>query len=148
MAQLSLGLIETIGLTAAVEAADAAVKAANVTLVGYEHAKGDGMTMVKVVGEVGSVNAAIAAAKSAAGVINKVVSTRVIARPADGIEGMLYNADTRGVETQPPADEAPVAASEPATVVETDVKAKESSTAPGRSQKTRRRTGAAATTKD
>ncbi|MDR3438614.1 MAG: BMC domain-containing protein [Telmatospirillum sp.] len=95
MAHLSLGLIETIGLAAAVEAADAAVKSANVVLVGYELARGDGMTVVKVQGEVGAVNAAIAAAAAAAKV-NRVVSTRVIARPADAIEGLIVNADTVG----------------------------------------------------
>ena len=47
---MSLGLIETVGLVAAVEAADAAVKSANVTLVGYELARGSGMATVKVEG--------------------------------------------------------------------------------------------------
>ena len=51
MSQRSLGLIETFGLLPAVEAADAAVKSANVDLVGYEFAKGSGMTVVKVEGD-------------------------------------------------------------------------------------------------
>jgi microcompartment protein CcmL/EutN len=105
MVQPSLGLIETIGLTAAIEAADAAVKSANVVLVGYELTRGDGMTVVKVQGEVGAVNAAIAAAAVAAARVGQVVSTRVIARPADGIGGLVVNADTvgapRGEATEP-----------------------------------------------
>jgi microcompartment protein CcmL/EutN len=96
MAQLSLGLIETIGLVAAVEAADAAVKSANVKLVGYELTRGDGMATVKVLGEVGAVNAAISAARAAAARIGRVVSTRVIARPVAGLAELIANADTIG----------------------------------------------------
>ncbi|PKU24088.1 BMC domain-containing protein [Telmatospirillum siberiense] len=96
MGHLSLGLIETIGLVAAIEAADAAVKSANVTLVGYELTKGGGMTVVKIQGDVGAVSAAVAAAATAAGKVNRVVSTKVIARPAAGIEGMVVNKDTVG----------------------------------------------------
>jgi microcompartment protein CcmL/EutN len=101
MSQPSLGLIETIGLAAAIEAADAAVKSANVTLVGYELSRGDGMTVVKVEGEVGAVNAAIAAAAVAAAKVGRVVSTRVIARPASGIVGMIANGDTVGARSEP-----------------------------------------------
>lgn len=96
MVQPSLGLIETTGLVAAIEAADAAVKSANVTLVGYELAKGGGLTVVKIQGDVGAVNAAVTAAAAAAGKINTVVSTKVIARPAAGIECMVVNKDTVG----------------------------------------------------
>ncbi|MBP0575702.1 BMC domain-containing protein, partial [Mycobacterium tuberculosis] len=56
MAQASLGLIETIGLVAAVEAADVAVKSASVSLVGYELAEG-GLAVVKIQGDVGAVRA-------------------------------------------------------------------------------------------
>ncbi|PWC32873.1 hypothetical protein TSO352_19950 [Azospirillum sp. TSO35-2] len=101
MTQFSLGLIETIGLAAAVEAADAAVKSANVVLVGYELARGDGMAVVKVQGEVGAVNAAVAAGAAAAARVNRVVATRVIARPADGIAGLVANRDTVGVRKAP-----------------------------------------------
>ena len=149
MAQQSLGLIETIGLTAAVEAADAAVKAANVALVGYEHAKGNGMILVKVVGEVGSVNAAVAAAKSAAGMINQVVSTRVIARPADGIEGLIYNSETRGFEKEPDPVRAESKGNEPEVQEQDKVQpentSKETATTPVRRQKTARKTTTAAT---
>ncbi|MBK1664611.1 microcompartment protein [Rhodospirillum rubrum] len=125
MAQLSLGLIETIGLAAAIEAADAAVKSANVALVGYEFARGDGMTVVKVQGDVGAVNAAIAAAAVAAARVGRVVSTRVIARPAAGIDGLIVNRDTVGVPprvvsapaAEPTGDASPSAAtSSPAPI--------------------------------
>ncbi|MGM3371746.1 BMC domain-containing protein, partial [Escherichia coli] len=53
MSGKSLGLIETVGMSAAVEAADAAMKSANVSLVGYELTKGGGMVTVKLEGEVG-----------------------------------------------------------------------------------------------
>ena len=62
MSGQSLGLIETVGMAAAVEAADAAMKSANVSLVGYELTKGGGMVTVKLEGEVGAINAAVAAA--------------------------------------------------------------------------------------
>ena len=104
MSQKSLGLIETTGLTAAIEAADAAVKSANVELVGYELAKGGGMTVVKLYGEVGAVNAAVAAATAAAAKINTVVSTKVIARPADGMECMVISEETVGADLPKPPE--------------------------------------------
>ena len=110
MAQKSLGLIETIGLTAAIEAADAAVKSANVQLVGYELSRGGGMTTVKVEGDVGAVNAAISAARTAAAKVGTVVSVKVIPRPSSGIEGLVRNDDTVGYEKEvppPPPPKAP-----------------------------------------
>jgi len=115
MAHPSLGLIETIGLAAAIEAADAAVKSANVTLVGYELTKGDGMTIVKVQGDVGAVKAAIAAAAAAAARINTVVSTQVIARPADGIQGLVVTPDTVGARHPTPQARTPVDVPAPVT---------------------------------
>lgn len=94
----SLGLIEVVGLTAAIEAADAACKTADVELIGYERAKGGGMITVKVVGQVGAVKAAVTAAQAAAGAVNKVVSCRVIARPDDQIAGLISSKDTVGVK--------------------------------------------------
>lgn len=108
MLQESLGLIETIGLTAAVAAADAAVKSANVTLVGYELANGDGMTVVKVRGDVGAVKAAVSAAAAEASRVGTVVSTSVIARPANGLGKIVESGSTVGLK--PPA--AAVAAAE------------------------------------
>ncbi len=106
----SLGLIEVVGLAAAIEAADAACKTANVELVGYERAKGGGMITIKIVGQVGAVKAAITAAKAAAGAVNKVVSCRVIARPDKQIAGLVTSKDTVGVQRSAPAPvEAPPA---------------------------------------
>ena len=131
----SLGLIETQGLAAGVEAADAAVKSANVELIGYELTKGGGWTTVKIQGDVGAVKAAVDAARMAAAKVNRVVSTRVIPRPAAGLETLVHNPDTVGdtpKETdmpKPPTpperpekvkeDEKPVESSEP---TETDSK--------------------------
>lgn len=92
MEQQALGLVEVIGLTAAVEAADVACKAANVTLVGYELTRGKGMVTIKVLGQVGAVNAAVTAAAVAAAKINRVVSTLVIARPDAQIEPLVRSA--------------------------------------------------------
>ena len=64
--QKSLGLIETQGLAGGITAADAAVKSANVELIGYELTKGGGWTTVKIQGDVGAVKAAVDAAKIAA----------------------------------------------------------------------------------
>lgn len=108
MSQRSLGLIETYGLLPAVEAADAAVKSANVDLVGYEFAKGSGMTVVKVEGDVGAVKAAIAAASVAASKVGRVAATRVIPRPATGLNAMVRNGDTKGyTPPEPPAPTSP-----------------------------------------
>lgn len=115
MSQKSLGLIETYGLLAGVEAADAAVKSANVELVGYELSKGSGMTTIKVEGDVGAVKAAIQAAQAAAEKVGRVAAVRVIARPAAGIEMLVRNGDTVGY--QPPAPEPPTP---PAPPVEPD----------------------------
>jgi len=102
MSQQSLGLIETIGLVAAIEAADAALKSANVQLVGYEFAKGEGMTVVKLLGEVGAVKAAVSAGALAASRVNRVVATDVIARPADGVSGVIDSPETVGQVTVNP----------------------------------------------
>jgi len=92
----SLGLIETIGLAVAITAADAAVKSANVTLVGYELVKGSGRAVIKVEGDVGAVKAAIEAASAAASTVGRVAGTKVIARPSDDLESMIRNHQTVG----------------------------------------------------
>lgn len=92
----SLGLIETIGLVAAVEAADAALKAANVELIGYELTKGSGMVTVKIQGNVSSVNVAVDAAKQAVNKIGKIYSIKVIPKKADGLEKIIYSRETIG----------------------------------------------------
>lgn len=89
----ALGLIETIGLVSAIEAADAAVKAANITLLGYENTKGGGKITVKFVGDVGAVKAGVAAGVAAASRIGKVYGQHVIPRPHDEIEALIANLD-------------------------------------------------------
>ena len=66
MSQLAIGIIETIGLAACIEAADVCVKSANVNLIGYELSKGGGMATLKIEGNVGAVKAAIEASVVAA----------------------------------------------------------------------------------
>ena len=84
----ALGMIETKGLVAAIEAADAMVKAANVTLIGKEHI-GGGLVTVMVRGDVGAVKAATDAGATAAERVGELVSVHVIARPHGEIEMIL-----------------------------------------------------------
>jgi microcompartment protein CcmL/EutN len=84
----ALGLIETRGKLAAIEAADVALKSANVALCGVENATGALIT-VKVVGDVGAVRAAVDAAKTRASLLGDVIATRVLPRPAAGIKPLL-----------------------------------------------------------
>ncbi len=84
----ALGLIETIGFIPAVEAADVAVKSANVELDGFIYT-GAGLVTVVMTGDMSSVKASVEAGKSAAGRIGKVSSDSVIARTADGLEEIL-----------------------------------------------------------
>ena len=100
--QKSLGLIETQGLLGGITAADAAVKSANVELIGYELTKGGGWTTVKIQGDVGAVKAAVDAAKIAAGKVCRVVSTKVIARPARALDSLVWTDDTVGHEPPEP----------------------------------------------
>ncbi len=84
----ALGLIETRGLVGAIEAADAMVKAANVTLVSKEEI-GGGLVTVMVRGDVGAVQAAVEAGAEAAKVVGELVSVHVIPRPHSEVENML-----------------------------------------------------------
>lgn len=77
----SLGLVEVKGLCSAIETADVMVKAANVTLVELEAARGSGMMTIKVVGDVGAVKAAVEAGRANALADGSLVSVDVIARP-------------------------------------------------------------------
>lgn len=88
MAQEALGMIETRGLVAAVEAADAMLKAANVTLVGTEKI-GSGLVSVMVRGDVGAVKAAVEAGAASAGRLGELVATHVIPRPHSDVEKIL-----------------------------------------------------------
>ena len=84
----ALGMIETKGLVAAIEAADAMVKAANVTLVGKEQV-GGGLVAVLVRGDVGAVMAATDAGAAAAERVGELISVHVIPRPHNEIETIL-----------------------------------------------------------
>jgi len=84
----ALGMIETRGLVASIEAADAMVKAAKVTLVGKEKI-GGGYVTVLVRGDVGAVKAATDAGAAAAERIGEVISVHVIARPHSDVEAIL-----------------------------------------------------------
>jgi microcompartment protein CcmL/EutN len=80
MSSNALGLIETKGYVAAVAAADAMVKAANVTIVAREEV-GDGLVSVVIVGDVGAVKAATDAGAEAVNQVGELVSQHVIPRP-------------------------------------------------------------------
>ncbi len=84
----ALGMVETKGLVAAVEAADAMVKAANVTLIGKEMV-GGGLVTVMVRGDVGAVKAATDAGAAAADRVGELVSVHVIPRPHAEVEIIL-----------------------------------------------------------
>ena len=84
----ALGMIETRGLVAAIEAADAMVKAANVTLVGKEMV-GGGLVSVLIRGDVGAVKAATDAGAAAADRIGELISVHVIPRPHSEVEIIL-----------------------------------------------------------
>jgi len=84
----ALGMIETRGLVGAIEAADAMVKAANVTLIGKEQV-GGGYVTVLVRGDVGAVKASTDAGAEAAAKVGELVSTHVIPRPHDDVEALL-----------------------------------------------------------
>jgi ethanolamine utilization protein EutM len=81
----ALGLIETRGLVGAVEAADAMLKAANVTLIAKNYA-GGGLVEVEVAGDVGAVKAAVEAGSEAAKKVGEVISVHIIPRPHDELE--------------------------------------------------------------
>ena len=88
MVQQALGLIETRGLVAAIEAADAMLKAANVELVGTEKI-GSGLVSVMVRGDVGAVKAAVEAGAATASGLGEIIATHVIPRPHTDVEKIL-----------------------------------------------------------
>lgn len=88
MTQEALGMIETRGLIASIEAADAMAKAANVVLVGSEKI-GSGLVTVMVRGDVGAVKAATDAGAAAASKVGEVVSVHVIPRPHSDTECLI-----------------------------------------------------------
>jgi len=98
MADRALGMIETRGLIASIEAADAMVKAANVQLIGKEKVQG-GLITILVVGETAAVKSAIDAGASAAQRVGELVSTHLIPRPDDQLDEIIQGVTT--VERKP-----------------------------------------------
>ena len=88
MAQEALGMIETRGLVAAIEAADAMVKAAEVVLIGTEKI-GSGLVSVMVRGDVGAVKAAVEAGSASATRLGEIIATHVIPRPHSDVEKII-----------------------------------------------------------
>ena len=88
MSQEALGMVETRGLVASIEAADTMLKAANVVLVGTEKI-GSGLVRVMVRGDVGAVKSAVESGAEAAGRLGELVATHVIPRPHTDVEKIL-----------------------------------------------------------
>lgn len=93
MSRNALGMVETVGILAAYEAADVALKSANVKMLGYEISRG-GMVVIKFTGDVGAVRSAVDAAKTAASQLSTVFSAHVIPRPSKDIDSMINSEDT------------------------------------------------------
>ena len=91
MTQEALGMVETRGLVAAIEASDQMVKAADVTLIGTEKI-GSGLVSVMVRGDVGAVKAAVEAGSAAAERLGEVIAVHVIPRPHSDVEKILPQA--------------------------------------------------------
>lgn len=103
----ALGMIETHGLVAAIEAADAMVKAANVTLTCKEQV-GGGLVTVMVRGDVGAVKAATDAGAAAAERVGELISVHVIARPHEELEEILGDPDDAALKApEGPVEEDP-----------------------------------------
>ena len=128
----ALGMIETRGLVASIEAADAMVKAANVTLTCKEHV-GGGLVTVMVRGDVGAVKAAVDAGAAAAERVGELVSVHVIPRPHEELEGILTTPapvtptpkPTREPAEAPPAPVSPPPVPQPEPQPDPEVPAEE-----------------------
>jgi ethanolamine utilization protein EutM len=88
MEKQALGMVETKGLIGAIEAADAMVKAANVTLIGKQQI-GSGLVTVMVRGDVGAVKAAVDAGAASAKRVGELYGVHVIPSPHEDVEGIL-----------------------------------------------------------
>jgi len=86
----AIGLVETKGLLALIEATDAMVKAASVEIVKRVDI-GGGLVTTVVSGDVGSVRAAVEAGAAAAAQVGELISSHVIARPAEGLETAFFS---------------------------------------------------------
>lgn len=96
----AIGFIETEGLPAAIAASDAALKSANVVLIGRENSRGAGLMTVKIMGDIGAVKAALESARSVSNQVRSVRSVLAIPRPAPGIgESFGWNENTIGAKT-------------------------------------------------
>jgi microcompartment protein CcmL/EutN len=107
--QQALGMIETRGLVAAIEAADAMVKAAKVKFLGRQKVKA-GLVAVMVAGDVGAVKAAVDAGAAACKRVGELVSAHVIPRPHEDIDAII----PRGPEAEKTAEEKKTAPEKPA----------------------------------
>ena len=85
----AFGMVETRGLVAAIEAADAMVKTANVRLIGKERTD-PAMITIKIIGDTAAVRSAVEAGAAAAKRVGQLVSHHVIPRPAEGIEDLVF----------------------------------------------------------
>lgn len=101
------GFMEAEGLTAAVTASDIALKAANVSLMGLELARGFGYTVVKLTGDVAAVKAAVDACSFAPELSGKLVSVTVIPRPADELDKVVITEDNNWLVKKSPKEEPP-----------------------------------------
>lgn len=108
----ALGMIETKGLVGSIEAADAMLKAANVTLASKTHV-GGGLVTVMVRGDVGAVKAAVDAGAAAAERVGELISVHVIPRPADDVEYILDPLTPPDPAPEPEPDPEPTPESEP-----------------------------------
>lgn len=91
----SLGIIETRGFTSAIKAADAMMKAAYIEIAGIEKT-GSGLVAITIVGDVGSVKAAIETGAEAAQYVGELVAVHVIPKPYNGLEKVLPVLDNKG----------------------------------------------------
>lgn len=89
MADFALGLIETKGLVAAIEAADAMLKTSNVQLIGKEKTD-PAMITIKIIGDTAAVRAAVEAGAAAAQRVGQLLSKHVIPRPAEGTDELIF----------------------------------------------------------
>ncbi|MCE9590416.1 MAG: BMC domain-containing protein [Planctomycetes bacterium] len=88
MASQAIGMVETKGLVCLMEASDAMLKAANVTMIGWDKV-GSGMVTAFITGDVAAVKAAVDAGAAAAGKVGQVIGVHIIARPHDELAAMM-----------------------------------------------------------
>ncbi|HCM90653.1 MULTISPECIES: BMC domain-containing protein [Vagococcus] len=120
----ALGLIEVVGFGCAVNVSDVMVKTANVTIVGIERAKGSGWLTVKVLGDVGAVNAAVESGEVVAKKDQTFIASKVIPRLGEGLDIWLK----KGIDASTEKNLAPKIAIETPTieVVESELISKDS----------------------